>query len=171
MKQIVNKKILIIIILLVSNLNCIAQSNEPFWEQIAFDFYRTEILQKSPIKKRIKISKELNSIYYLKADCLKNKIINEKEINLVKSKHFENFELDLEKIDKKQFRIVKKIDKLSNSEVFVEVSKAYEFNGRIFVVINEFVASQGKKYTFEFDKNGNIIDWCKSSEYLQLQFE
>lgn len=171
MKQIVNKKILIIIILLVSNLNCIAQSNEPFWEQIAFDFYRTEILQKSPIKKRIKISKELNSIYYLNADCLKNIIINEKEINLVKSKYFENFELDLEKIDKKQFRIVKKIDKLSNSEVFIEVSEAYEFNERIFVVINEFVASRGKKYTFEFDKNGNIIDWCKSSEYLQLQFE
>lgn len=67
--------------------------------------------------------------------------------------------------------IVKKINKSSNSGVFVEVSRAYEFNDRIFVIIHEFVASQGKKYTFEFDKNGNIIDWCKSSEYVQLQFE
>lgn len=167
MKNMVNKKILIIIFL-VSTLNCIAQSNDSFWEQIAFDFYRTEILPKSPIKKRIKINKELNSIYYLSADCLKNKINNEKKLNLVESKYFE---LNLEKIDKKQFRIVKKINKLSNSEVFVEVSEAYEFNERIFVVINEFDASRGKKYTFEFDKNGNIIDWCISSEYIQLQFE
>jgi hypothetical protein len=150
---------------------CKAQSKEPFFEQIAFDFYRAEILQKSPIKKRIKISKELNSIYYLNADCLKNKIINEKKLNFVKSEYFGNFQLDLEKIDKKQFRIVKKIDKLSNSEVFVEVSTAYEFKDRIFVVIHEVVASQGRKYTFEFDKNGNIIDWCKSEEYTQLIFE
>ena len=172
MKNMINKKTLTFIIFLASTFYCLAQSNGPFLEQIAFDFYRTEILAKSPIKKRIKINKELNSIYYLDADCLKNKIQNEKNIDKYQnSKYFDGYRLDLKTIDKKQFRIVKKTNKSSNSEVFVEVSIAYEFNDRIFVIIHEFVASQGKKFTFEFDKNGNIIDWCKSSEYVQLQFE
>ncbi|MEY2702471.1 MAG: hypothetical protein RLY43_1104 [Bacteroidota bacterium] len=172
MKNMINKKTLTLIIFFLSTLYCIAQSHEPFLEQIAFDFYSTNILAKTPIKKRIKISKELNSIYYLDADCLINKIHNEKNIDKYQnSKYFDGYQLDLKAIDKKQFRKVKKINKSSNSEVFVEVSIAYEFNDRVFVVIHEFIESQGKKYTFEFDKNGNIIDWCKSSEYVQLQFE
>ena len=172
MKNMINRKTLTFIIFLASTFYCVAQSNGPFLEQIAFDFYRTEILPNSPIKKRIKINKELNSIYYLDADCLKNKIHNEKNIgNYQNSKYFDGYRLDLKTIDKKQFRIVKKINKSSNSGVFVEVSRACELNDRIFVIIHEFVASQGKKYTFEFDKNGIIIDWCKSSEYVQLEFE
>ena len=61
-------------------------------------------------------------------------------------------------------------NKNSNKENFVEVSIAYEFEGRIFVVISELNSGQGKDYIFEFNNDGKIIDWCKSSEYTQMIF-
>ena len=77
--------------------------------------------------------------------------------------------------EKKQHKFLKALEDLqkdvTNNYEFIQDLQTDLFNDRIFVIIHEFVASQGKKFTFEFDKNGNIIDWCKSSEYVQLQFE
>ena len=58
----------------------IAQNKVPFFEQIAFDFYRTEILNKHPVEKKIRVYKELqpykeNLFWYPR--CLKKIKIKE----------------------------------------------------------------------------------------------
>jgi len=172
MKQIIKTTLISIILFSTSIICCRAQSDNPFYEQNAFDFYRTEIVQKTQIKGKLKITTKLKSLYYLSAECLKNKIYNEKNIKILhNSKYFQGYQLNIKDIDRKQFRKVKKINKNLNSEKFVEVSVAYEFENRIFVVIYEFVAGHYRDYTFEFNREGKIIDWCKSSETEQLIFE
>lgn len=164
-------KFLSIIIISFFSLSITAQTNIPFYEQIAFDFYKNEIIEKSEEREKYKITQNLKSIFYLSTECLKNKVYNEKEIKkLQNSLYFKGYRLNLSKIDKKTFRKAKKINKNSNKENFVEVSIAYEFEGRIFVVISELNSGQGKDYIFEFNNDGKIIDWCKSSEYTQMIF-
>lgn len=161
-------KIIAITIISLLSLNGSAQSIDSFIEETAFNYYKTNILPKSSIKKKLKISENLSVIYYLDASCLKDKIENEKIIVSVPSlKYRQGYRFNL-KNDKKQFKKVKHINKNSNTEMFVEVSTAYVFNNRFFVVINEFIKVYGKTYTFEFDKYGNIIDWCLSSESIRV---
>ena len=155
-----------------SILNCKAQTETPFYEQIALDFYNSEIISKSNLNVKLKISDKLKSIHYIDAECLKNKLINEKNItSLKKSKVFQGYNLNLKNLDKKRFKKVKKIKNYLKKENYVVVSIAQEFDNRIFVVINEIVESKGRMYTFEFDLNGKITDWCNSAEYVQITFE
>lgn len=151
---------------------CNAQSDSPFYEQTALDFYASDILPKSNINVRLKITDDLKSIHYIDADCLKDKVINEKNISfLKKSKVFQGYKLNIKKLDKKQFKKVIKIKDYLEKENYIIVSIAHEFNNRIFVIINEMIESKGRIFTFEFDLNGKIIDWCKSSESVQIIFE
>lgn len=64
---------------------CKAQNTAPFYEQIAFDFYNFEILKESDLNVRLKISTKLISIHYIDANCLSDKIINEKNIQFLKT--------------------------------------------------------------------------------------
>lgn len=155
-----------------SILYCKAQTETPFYEQIALDFYNSEIILKSKFNVKLKISDKLKSIHYIDAECLKSKLTNEKNIiSLKKSKVFQGYSLNLKNLDKKSFKKVKKIKNYLKKENYVVVSIAQEFNNRIFVVINEMVESEGRMFTFEFDLNGKIIDWCNSGKYVQIIFE
>lgn len=155
-----------------SILYCNAQTETPFYEQIALGFYNSEIISKSNFNVKLKISDKLESIHYIDAECLKNKLINEKNItSLKKSKVSQGYNLNLKNLDKKRFKKVKKIKNYLKKENYVVVSIAQEFNNRIFVVINEIVEGKGKMFTFEFDLDGKIIDWCNSAEYVQIIFE
>lgn len=147
---------------------CIAQSNEPFYEQIAFEFYCSEILAKSDIDVRLKINGDLNDVNYIDADCLKEKIINEKNFTIKPKNNFDTLFLELKNINKKKFKIVKKINTNTNKENYLLVSRSLEVENRIFVIINEMVNVNGRGFTFEFDSAGNIIDWCQSSKSVFL---
>ncbi len=161
-------KIIIIILINLFFLNGSSQTCDTFIEQTAFEYYKKEILPKNSIKKRFKITENLSRIFYLDASCLKNKIYNEKDIVPVPSlKYRQGYRFNF-KEDKKLFRKVKSINKFSNNESYVEVSVAYKFDNRFFVVIREFIGAHGKTYTFEFDEKGNMIDYCLSSESLNL---
>ena len=162
------KKLYFIIFIIYSSL-CIAQSNEPFYEQTAFEFYSTEILEKSDFNVRLKITGVLNYPYYIDADCLKNKIINEKKFNI--KFNFDTSFLDFKKIDKTKFKRVKKINTNTNKENYVSVSTTIEFENRLFVIIRDQVNVNQREFTFEFDSNGNIIDWCQFSTSVFLIFE
>jgi len=159
-------------VFIVSMGSCRAQSDIPFHEQIAFDFYCSEIIGDSQFKERLRVSTDFNSLFYISAECLKDKIYNEKKIEVYqKSKYFQGYLLDLKKLDKTQFKKVKHINKYSNSNNYVSVSNAYTFNNLIFVQIEELVENDEKTFTFEFDEKGNIIDWCLSSKAMHTSFE
>ena len=76
-------KRIVLFILLSSfyTIYCEAQTDIPFYEQTALDFYNSEILPRSNIDIKLKISDDLKSIHYIDAECLKNEKINEKNIS------------------------------------------------------------------------------------------
>jgi len=173
-----------ILLLILSIGKCNAQKTEPFYEQIAFDFYSNQILKEIPVNKKITVAKELNytkSIHYLPSDCLKNKIENKKNANDINiAKHISDlkikkYELDLSKTNRNQFRVIKKLNVndrgLINHKNSIFLYKPKLFEERVFVIIDQVLESNGTVYTIELDKKGNIIDWCKSSEYEQLIIE
>lgn len=165
-------------LLLLLNLDCFSQSENPFYEQLAFDFYKENILKVFPVEKKITVFKSLNydsgeEIYYVPSDCLKTKLPNDgKNIEKLEySKYWKSFEdtrlnLDLKKIDRKQFKI-KKSNRGYFPKLFVHYPKTYR--DRIFVVLHEKYQNSGKYYTVEFNQQGKIIDWCKS-EYTSVTF-
>jgi hypothetical protein len=167
-------KRIVLFILLSSfyTIYCEAQTDIPFYEQTALDFYNSEILPRSNIDIKLKISDDLKSIHYIDAECLKNEKINEKNISSFRnSKASQGYKLNLKNLEKKRFKKVKKIKYYLNKENYVVISTAQEFNNRIFVIINEMAESNGRMFTLEFDLNGKIIDWCKSSDYVKIIFE
>ena len=162
------KPFLLLVFISIYSSFCIAQSDEPFYEQIAFEFYCSEILAKSEIDVRLKINGHLNHVNYISADCLKEKIINEKNFTIKPKNNFDTLFLELKNINKKKFKIVKKINTNTNKENYLLVSRSLEVENRIFVIINEMVNVNGRGFTFEFDSAGNIIDWCQSSKSVFL---
>ncbi|MQP24676.1 hypothetical protein GFJ94_06325 [Flavobacterium sp. LMO8] len=154
------KPFLLLVFISIYSSFCLAQSDEPFYEQIAFEFYCSEILAKSEIDLRLKINGHLNYVNYISADCLKEKIINEKNFTIKPKNNFDTLFLELKNINKKKFKIVKKINTNTNKENYLLVSRSLEVENRIFVIINEMVNVNGRGFTFEFDSAGNIIDWC-----------
>lgn len=162
------KPFLLLVFISIYSSFCLAQSDEPFYEQIAFEFYCSEILAKSEIDVRLKINGHLNYVNYISADCLKEKIINEKNFTIKPKNNFNTLFLELKNINKKKFKIVKKINTNTNKENYLLVSRSLEVENRIFVIINEMVNVNGRGFTFEFDSAGNIIDWCQSSKSVFL---
>ena len=162
------KTCLLLVLFSIYSTFCVAQSDEPFYEQIAFEFYCSEILEKSEIDVRLKINGNLNRINYINDDCLKEKIINEKNFTIKPKTNFDTLFLELKNINKKKFKIVKKINTNTNKENYLLVSRSLEVENRIFVIINEMVNVNGRGFTFEFDSSGNIIDWCQSSKSVFL---
>jgi hypothetical protein len=161
----------LVLFLLAIFMNCNAQSNEPFFEEIAFNFYKSEILKNNSNKKRLKITENFTSIFYISAECLTDKVFNEKNIVSYQYSNLDYLQLDLSNINSKQFKVVKKLNENSNRENYITISRAQIFNSRIFVVINKFVNGYGEIYTFEFNKAGEIIDFCLSGKYMRLIFE
>jgi hypothetical protein len=169
------KKTLIIIILLIGELG-FAQKKMPFYEQIAFDFYRSEIIDSFPVKKRIKIYKyaydfQPNTHWFYTPSCLTN-IVGKGSKQFIPIKEYvdnqwriesDKFELDFSELDKKQFKI-KKSGKGSFPKLFISSPHIVKGNNkRIFV--NIFVKHSERKeviYHLEFNQSGIIKNWCQS---------
>lgn len=166
-----NKSNLFIIpFLLFIGLNKSFSQNElPFFEQKAFDFYSNEILKQFPVKKKIYINtyfidfQDTEHQYFVKPKCL----LTSTELDSLIKIGFDIYnqfdfdsdknELDLEKINRNQFRIKK--NKTKNYPR-LRISSPHIYNSNYFVnihLINEF---SDTIYHLEFDNNGNVMDWC-----------
>ena len=137
-----------------------SQSQRPFLEQIAFDFYRTEIQLKYPIKKKIRVWKELKNATddpYWFPRCLES--FKRNGIDTLNQKISSRLKLDLSKLGKGQYRI-KSDGKGKRPVVFV--NKPFTIEGmNIIVNITELHKRFVNIYHIEIDKNGRILDWCK----------
>ncbi|MEQ6125227.1 hypothetical protein AAON49_13550 [Pseudotenacibaculum sp. MALMAid0570] len=167
------RKLLLVLFLFIHNF--FFSQEKAFYEQLAFDFYATEVLQKFPVKKKIKIYKWFddyhpNNFSFAVPDCLKNivwknnnefKVISgylKKQYNL----NSPNLELDFSKIDTKQFKIKKRkkgnfpklfisyphIEGNNQDRVFVNL---YQLNSKVEVIT----------YHIEFNSKDKVIDWCR----------
>ncbi|MBT32277.1 MAG: hypothetical protein CMO01_21655 [Thalassobius sp.] len=158
-------------IILISSL-CFAQQKEPFYEQLVFDFYKTQILKAYPVDKRINICgyvAELHSIFNI-PQCSEN-------IYFGRDKNFEelqpyiteqlsidsqHFEIDLSQVDKQQFRIKKmygnKLPKLQITSPHIINEKG----DRVYVNIYEEHKDKFVTYHLELNKQGEILNWCRT---------
>jgi len=108
------------LLLLLFNLIGLAQTKVPFYEQISFDFYKTEILDSFPVKKKIKVYKYYTSFHpknrwFETPDCFQDITLKSNDqfkvmepyLKLQRSFQSNEYELDFSKTDKKQFKIKK----------------------------------------------------------------
>ncbi|GAA4280012.1 hypothetical protein GCM10022260_04330 [Gaetbulibacter aestuarii] len=143
------------------------QTNIPFFEQIAFDFYRTEILVKNPVKKKISVYEEIQPFQLTEIPFWYPRCIDQFEI-----KEHDNFKsnlskkkvLNLENLDHSKFKI-KEYGKGSFPKLFVSQSLLFNEN-RNLVVIQEIYKWSATYYYIELDNHGKIIDWC-SGGYIE----
>ncbi|NDV43056.1 hypothetical protein [Flagellimonas sediminis] len=150
-----------------------AQTEFPFFEQNAFDFYAKEILKVNPVKKRISVYRyyfefQDSTRHFVEGECLENPIFKNqlKKVDEAEYKQLhidsDKFELDLSKIDKKQFRIRRNgrgnFPKLFISYPMVSTKDPTRF----FVNIYESYERQGNNYHIELNDKGKVIDWCHS---------
>ena len=140
-----------------------SQTKKPFYEQIAFDYFRTEILVKKPENKKIRIYEKLLTFseekkrYLWTPNCLKKFEINKKaelKINLSgKTK------LNLVNLNNKIFKI-KKNGKGAYPKLYVAESISNKPN-QIIVSIHILYKFSDHNYRIEMNKEGEIINWCE----------
>lgn len=153
-----------------------AQSEFPFFEQAAFDFYQSEILKLYPSEKKVTVYRyymdfQDSNMYFSEGECLKNPVFKKDVSKLDRKKYGQDdiesskFELDPSNINKKQFRI-----RRNNGGRFPKLYLSYPRvaeNNRFFINVYELTEMQGNIYHLELDINGKVIDWCKS-EYVTM---
>ena len=165
------------IILLTFLLNCgigISQTEFPFYEQIAFDFYQTKLIDSFPTKRKVKVYPyvlDFHPDYFVfhNPSCLGIKWKNNKQFEplaeyIETQMQFDSnrFELDFSNIDKKKFK-VKKREKGSYPRLHITAPhKEIDGTERIFVNIHETHEHLWISYHLEFNENGEIIDWCRN---------
>ncbi len=153
------KKIILLILLLKSGIG-LSQNEVPFFEQIAFDFYRTEILTKHPVNKKIKIWKEIKIATddpYWFPRCLDN--FKSNGIDSLNQKISNKKELNLSNLDKNKFRI-KSNRKGNNPLLFI--NNPFTIKGMNIVVnVTELHKDFVNIYHIEMDTKGNVLNWCK----------
>ncbi|MFC0603051.1 hypothetical protein [Winogradskyella pulchriflava] len=176
------KKIILLILILKCGIG-ISQTEFPFYEQIAFDFYESTLIDSFPTKKKVKVYKYATEFHtgvfslhntFTTPNCLNNITwISNDQFKVIES-YIENqmqvdsnlFELDFSNLDKTKFK-VKKNGKGNYPKLFITPPNKEE-NGteRIFVNIYEKHSEKTVNYHFEFNKTGEIIDWCRTVDEI-----
>ena len=167
------KKITLILLILRFS-STFGQKETPFFEQIAFDLYKTEIIKKFPAKGKVKISKyttdlhDIHFIFYVN-ECLKGKYLSEKK-ELIKYEDYASRQLDLNSLkkeisfdglNKKEFKIKKR---KTESIPYLRISQPYHEKNNFedfYVNILEFYDTWVITYFVLIDKNGKVKSWCQ----------
>lgn len=164
-------------ILLTFLFNCaigFSQTEFPFYEQIAFDFYQSTIIDSFPQKKKVKVYPYVMNFHSSRNEfynplCLGISWKSKSEFKELESYaetqlkiDSDRFELDFSNLDKKKFKIKRRGE---GSYPRLRITQPYiEINGteRIFVnihITNEYLY---ETYHIEFNDKGKIIDWCRT---------
>ena len=174
------KKIAIIILTLSFNLG-FGQVEIPFFEQIAFDFYKDSLLTKFPVEKRIKVPKYTTDFHFTSYkfqvnECLTGKLLTEgKELEIFGIYALEQMDFDspthvmnYDNSDKKQFRIKKS---KSSSSMNLRISQPYHKKNdfeNFYVIVAENYKRKSTTYYLLIDKNGNVNNWCRKESELVI---
>ncbi|APZ47398.1 hypothetical protein BW723_15915 [Polaribacter reichenbachii] len=164
-------------ILLTFLLNCgigISQTEFPFYEQIAFDFYQSTIIDSFPSKKKIKVYPYVMDFHpprtgFYNPICLgiswKSKTqFKELESYLETQLNIDSdrFELDFSNLDKKKFKIKRNGNGTYPKLQITAPHKEINGTERIFVNIHITNKYLYETYHIEFNDKGKIINWCRT---------
>ncbi|WP_143017357.1 hypothetical protein [Catalinimonas alkaloidigena] len=141
----------------------IGQNLQPFYEQIAFGYYRNEILAKKPVNKKIRIYTQLetergNPFGYPDPECIEKFGLTLNDSLL----HYPSLhtQLALTDLNDQRFKIRKRPD---GKYPAVFVGRAYTTDDRsVIVTISQIHRSYGDIYYIILDPQGNIIGWCET---------
>jgi hypothetical protein len=168
-----NKSNLFIIsfLLFIGLNNSFSQNELPFFEQKAFDFYSNEILKQFPVKKKIYINtyfidfQDTEYHSFIRPKCFKS--LNSTGLDSLSKISFDIYnqfdfdsdknELDLNRIDKKQFRVKKN---KTNNYPRLRISSPYVYSSNYFINIHLIDKFKVVIYHLKIDCNGNVTDWC-----------
>lgn len=164
------RRVLIILFFLISEF-AYTQLETPFFEQIALDLYRSEIIDSFPVKKRIRVFPSFldfqsTEFSFSTPNCFdKVAWTNPDHIQPIKKKHSidsNSNELDLTGLNKKQFKI-KKNGKGSYPKLFISAPHEDVKNpNRILVNIYEKHSKRKTViYHLLLDKKGGLKEWCR----------
>nr|WP_298790797.1 hypothetical protein [uncultured Allomuricauda sp.] len=169
----------IAILLILSYSFAFGQVEIPFFEQIAFDFYRDSLLTKFPVKKRIKIPKytldfHSSSYKFQVNECLTGELLTEgKELEILSIYALEQMDFDspthimkYKNLDEKQFRVKKSkangYPNLRISQPYMKIDNYEDF----YIIISENYKRKNVTYYLVIDKNGNLKNWCRNESEL-----
>ncbi|MET1259888.1 hypothetical protein ABV409_11110 [Flagellimonas sp. DF-77] len=167
------KGILILVVWILGTIFGLAQTELPFFEQIAFDFYGQEILKNHPVKKRISVYRfysdfQKGGTYIPNGKCFEKPIFENQTIEVDKTTYEQDnidsgkFELDFSQLDKKQFKI-RRNGRGSYPKLFMSYPLASKKEpNRFFVNVSESYDRLVIIYHLEINKTGKVVDWCKS---------
>ena len=155
-----------------------AQTEFPFYEQIAFDFYQSKIIDSFPTKKKVKVYPYVMDFHpsgnaFSYPNCLgitwKGSGQFKKLESYVESQNnidSERFELDFTNLNKKKFKIKKR--GIGNYPRLHITAPHKEKNGTdpIFVNVHETHKDIYVTYYLEFNDKGQIINWCKGIDEI-----
>ena len=149
-----------------------AQTKQPFYRQLAFDFYMSKLYPLDPSDKKIKIYKSsiTNGFKFSSfksiPKCLEdlsnnNTLVSEYDLNDLMD--YQLFDLDFNNVDLDKFK-VRKNGRGNLPKVFF--SDPYISNkGNIYLTIFDYRRWKTINYYIEFDLNGNVLHWCKTGIY------
>ncbi|KGO93271.1 hypothetical protein [Flavobacterium subsaxonicum] len=160
-----------------------AQAKFPFYEQLAFDFYRTTVLDSFPVKKKITVFKYILDVhpnYFFTAPNYVGSLNHKTDAKFVLLKTYAESqydfdspmaELNTDSVNKKQFRVKEKrrnyYPKLLITLPFTEESSPE----RIFININEeHSETLIIFYSLEFDANGKVVNWCRTEHQIYIEY-
>ena len=167
-------KIILYFMLLLVPYITIAQLELPFYEQIAFDFYKDSIKPNFPVKKRLKISKDVNDLHpaythFWVPRCLTGSYLEKgKDLEVFENYVFDqmNFEspiriMNYEGLSRKEFRIKKR---RPNSYPFLNISPPYHKKNNLdefYVTISEHYYDEIVYCYLLLDEKGHVKNWCR----------
>ena len=158
------KKIVFCLILFKS-IAFLAQE-KPFYEQLAFDHFSKKIIDSFPVKKKIRVYKyfiDFQPNYFFESHYANKKIKKIESYSKTQFKFESNYsELNFSKIDKRQFKIKRKV-KEKYPRLFISAPhKEIENKNQILVNIYLEETELNKTiYHLEFDKEGRILNWYR----------
>ena len=173
------QKIVLLIIFFIS-VKSYGQIEIPFFEQIAFDFYKESIAGKSQFRKKIKVAKYTVDIHpeivtFQVHECLEGKTLSEgKELEIFQIYALEQMDFDspthsinYEESDKEKFRI-----KNTNNygfpriKISIPYSKIDDYKNFYVNIIEEIDRKNSITYYLKIDDKGTILNWCKNKTEL-----
>jgi hypothetical protein len=161
-----------------------AQAKFPFYDQLAFDFYRTTVLDSFPVKKKITIYRYISDLHFTE-NCFTMPNCNENSRPIKTSglgiwkeydESMNNFdaimiELNTDSINKKQFRIKEMVGNyhpklLIGSPLINESSPE-----RVFLNIREeHSETLTIIYSLEFNTDGKVVNWCRTEHQIFIEY-
>ena len=164
----------ILLIFLLKYGTGISQTEFPFYEQIAFDFYQSKLIDSFPTKNKVKVYPYVfdfqpDYLVFSNPNCLGFKWENNEQFqpfeSYVESQtkiDSERFELDFSNLDKKKFRI-KKRGKGNYPRLYITAPhKEKNETEQVYVNIHETHKNIHVTYHIEFNEKGEIINWCRA---------